>query len=451
MKKNLFFSKASKAYKEKMSDKPLLNRLFSGGFYSLVGNIFPRIFVILSLMFVSRLLGEEQYGEFSLLRSTIDNLTIFALFGLGNTATKYIAQYKDGDEHMMRKTYLVTTLFSFFLTFVLILIIAFASPLVAEKMDAPQLEPYLVFCIGALFFASINGLQRGVINGLEEFKALAKNTIIGILVQSIGLLVLTYFYGIYGGIAALTIGWLIQYVLNFRVIRRKLKTDWIMDYLKELRAKDFKILYSFSLPNALAALAASAAMLYSKYWIKGDTGSFVDNGLIDVGEQWMFILFIIPAAVGQVALPILSNALYSGKKGAKKDYWKLLLTNMLLGSGALVVAALILSPFAGFILSFYANGAYTQTTVFVLFLFTAVFRSVCTIAGQAILSRGITWLSLVFNMIWATLFLSLLYLPFFEAEGAYRYSYAYFTSYAIYMCIQLVFLLSLYMKERKFM
>ncbi|MFA8450663.1 MAG: oligosaccharide flippase family protein [Bacteroidales bacterium] len=433
---------------KRLEKNPLVSRMLHGGFYSILGNVFPRIFLLIAFGIISNKLGKEIYGQWGLIRPTVDTFMTFAVFGLGNTASKYIAEYRETNQEALRRTYLVTSIFSLLLIIILSLVLIFTSGLIAEGwLKTPSFKPYLLASIGMLVFSSINGLQKGVMNGLEAFKELAKNNIISICIQSVLMVVFVYLWGLYGVIIGYSIGFMTLAILNFRYIRSQLKSNWWGEYLRKLRLKDFKVLYSFSFPSALAAAVVIPVMFFSKAEIVAGNG-FSKLTIIDISEQYMFMLFLIPTAVGQVALPLLSNILSKGGADSKRKYWKMLLFNIAIGSGAIFIAAIILSLFSEFILSFYAKGVLTQNIVFILFLFAAVFRSVCTVVGQAILSRAITWMSLLFNLIWAALFLGLLFgLPLY-LDGALRYAWAFFGSYGVYMCIQISFLFFIYRKEK---
>src|SRR5689334_9412725 len=76
---------------------PLVGRLASGAFWSLLGAVVSRGLQFLSCVVVARVLGTLGFGELGIIQSTLGMFAIVATFGLGLTAAKYIAEYKQSD------------------------------------------------------------------------------------------------------------------------------------------------------------------------------------------------------------------------------------------------------------------------------------------------------------------------------------------------------------------
>src|SRR5512135_1086120 len=66
-------------------------RLAHGAFWSMTGAGVSQAMMLLSSIVVARILGRQQFGEFGIINNTIGMFGIFAGFGLGMTATKYVA------------------------------------------------------------------------------------------------------------------------------------------------------------------------------------------------------------------------------------------------------------------------------------------------------------------------------------------------------------------------
>lgn len=70
-------------------------RFFLGSFWSIVSSLFPIGLGFLSSIITARLLGKVGFGELGMIRSTIEMFVVYAGFGLGLTATKYVAELRD--------------------------------------------------------------------------------------------------------------------------------------------------------------------------------------------------------------------------------------------------------------------------------------------------------------------------------------------------------------------
>lgn len=73
---------------------PLSSRLVRGTLWSFGGAAASRGFTLVASVMTARLLGVEAFGELGAVQSTIGMFAVFAGFGLGLTATKYVAQLR---------------------------------------------------------------------------------------------------------------------------------------------------------------------------------------------------------------------------------------------------------------------------------------------------------------------------------------------------------------------
>ena len=96
----LYFMFLFKYLKQRICLTDLSNRLFHSASWALVGAVVGRGVTMLTYIIVARLLTQEVYGEFGILRSTINMFTVFAGMGLGSTASKYISGGIRGDGYV---------------------------------------------------------------------------------------------------------------------------------------------------------------------------------------------------------------------------------------------------------------------------------------------------------------------------------------------------------------
>src|SRR5580704_4970230 len=82
---------------KKLESSPLGERLLRGTFWTLLGTIASRALGLAAAVFAARILGKMVYGELGILQSTVGMLGTFAGFGMGTTATKYVAELRSQD------------------------------------------------------------------------------------------------------------------------------------------------------------------------------------------------------------------------------------------------------------------------------------------------------------------------------------------------------------------
>ena len=78
-------------------------RFFNAAVWSIIGGLFSRGLSILTFIIVARILGDNLYGQLGIIRSTTNMFIVFASFGLGVTATKYIAQLSENQKNKTSK------------------------------------------------------------------------------------------------------------------------------------------------------------------------------------------------------------------------------------------------------------------------------------------------------------------------------------------------------------
>ena len=68
------------------------SKLFKDSFWAIMGNGVGNLLIMLSGIFVARLLGKDLYGEYGVVKTTMFYIASFSCFGMGVTSTKFISQ-----------------------------------------------------------------------------------------------------------------------------------------------------------------------------------------------------------------------------------------------------------------------------------------------------------------------------------------------------------------------
>src|ERR1035437_5586151 len=80
-----------------IASSPIGYRLAHGVFWSFSGTVVARALGLIASIIVARLLGRGAYGELGIIQSTVGMFGLFAGFGMGITATKFVAEYRKTD------------------------------------------------------------------------------------------------------------------------------------------------------------------------------------------------------------------------------------------------------------------------------------------------------------------------------------------------------------------
>ena len=379
----------------------------SGAFWVLAGTIVSKIMVFVATIIVARLLTKEVYGQLGIIRSTIQLFVGLSAFGIGATATKHIAQYRNSDPKMVVRIYCIANIFVLLMGVVAsIVLISTAGAIAVDKLNAPELTTDIRIAGVILFFTLINGAQTGTLSGFEDFKRIAATNLIMGCSEIILLCLGAKFLGLVGAILGFGFTYFFAWCYNTYHIRkhiRKLGVS-VRDTIKTLQFSDFKIIYSFSLPIAMSSWINMGAYWWVKTWVIQHAG-FGNMANYDVAEQWKSQLLFIPGIVANVLLPILSNTTNNSHDRSTAIKINLRINIVITG-----ILFLFICLFGHAILSLYGK-EYTNLIPLYILAFAAIIDSVSNLCGTVIISSGQAYRVLIYNVVWAiTIISSYLYI-----------------------------------------
>ena len=425
-----------KGYHSRIMSSDIGHRMASGAFWSFTGTALARGIVLLAGIICAHVLGQEEYGEFNMVRSTVHLFVVFGVAGLGVTATKFISEYRKTDKGHISSIYVLTNGFAFLTGALVTATILIIAPYLAEHtLNAPHLV--LPIRVGALllFVTVINGAQQGTLAGFEDFRAIAINTLMGNLSESILMLIGGYYYGVTGAVFGFGTGYIVSYVCNQVSIRRHLRQNNISGRPRDLRKEDLRLLYKFSLPLALASFMVTPVFWCARAMLV-QHGGFSELAIYEAAEHWRIIILFIPTAVSQVVLPILSSIVHDGEK----RFWKVLRYNIVLNASIAAIMALIICLCSTFILHLYGEG-FVKPIVLIFMAISTIFNAISSVVGLSIYSRSKIWASFMFNLIWGAMMLSFSYVFLQRGMGASGVALAILCSYIILSAIQYMYLI----------
>lgn len=377
----------------------MAKRILKGSFWVMIGSLASKILVFCATIAVVRIIGKHDYGQLSIIRSTIQMFVSLSAFGMGTTATKFIAQYRASDANKTAKIYVVANTFALCIAiFTSILIFIFAHYIAFNMLKAPELLTDIKIAAIILFFSLLNGAQTGTLAGFEDFKRIAKSALLlGVLELSL-LSAGALLYGVRGAILGYGLSYCFAFMYNSYYIKRHIKEigSDLRTVIRNLKMTDFDIIYQFSLPVALTSWIGMPCLWYSKTYLVNHAG-FEEMALYDVSDQWRAQILFVPSIVSQALLPILSNTI------AQKDKHSTihaLTINMKINGGITFTVAVILALLSPWVLKIYGS-EYTDCLPLILLAFAGAIDSISNVCGSFIFSSNRAWSILKFNATWA--------------------------------------------------
>lgn len=380
-------------------------RLAKGVFWSMAGTILSRGMMFAASVFVARILGKASYGELGIIYATISMFGIFAGFGLGLTATKYVAELRDKDPERAGRIIGLSWLVAIITGALTSLSLFIFAPWLAEHtLNAPHLVGPLRISAFILFINALNGAQIGALSGLEAFKTIAHvNLVIGALSFPL-LLCGAYLGGLNGVVWALLINLGLNWLLNHLALRQEVDRHKIK-LTFGCRTSELSILWKFSLPAVLSGLMVGPVRWACSAMLVNQPQGYSEMGIFTAAIIFQSLILFVCGMLNQPLLSMLSNA------GSTKI--RQLETTNILSPWIIGVAAAL--PFLCFpeIAEILFGRDYTGYAFRVTFAIILFYTCILTYRNglvRVLASRNLLWLGLCNNLLWAAVLLPTAYL-----------------------------------------
>jgi O-antigen/teichoic acid export membrane protein len=377
-------------------------RLLRGTFWTLLGTIASRALGLAAAILAARILGKMVYGELGIIQSTVGMLGTFAGFGMGTTATKYVAELRSHDPVKAGGIIAISSLVSWGASFVLFVALYLAAPwLCLHTLAAPQLTWYLRLSGLLLVVSGINGAQLGVLSGFEAFKSVARISFLTGLLNFPMIVGGAFFFNLRGIIAGMILAQALGCVLNLYAVRREMKRYHIpVSFTPGLR--EIRVVWRFSIPAVLGSALISVVNWVAATMLVHQRNGYSEMGLFSAANQWFNALMWFPYVLSGVTLPLLAERLGSGDKAAAI---KLLKMTLGISAAVLLPVTAIGCVLSRHIMMSYGRDFASGWPTLITVLITAAILGLVVIVGELMAALGHMWLGFLLNIGFAVIFL----------------------------------------------
>lgn len=404
-----------RGYVRRLEASPTGRRLASGAFWSLVGAVASRVAGLAASIFVARMLGKQGFGAVGIVQSTVGIFQVFASFGLGITATKYVAEFRSIDPAKVGRIVSLSLLVALITGLLIMVPLIVLAPWLAERtLAAPYLAGPLRIGSPILLLGALCGAQTGVLAGFEKFRTIARINLFTGLANLPLMVGGAYVAGLPGVVGALVIGLGVNWLLNHRAVRSVLRDAAIRSSFAGC-TKELGVLWRFSIPAVLGGLMVGPVMWACNAMLVNQPNGYGEMGIFNAASQWRSAILFLPGAVAPIVLPVLSNL---RGHGDRSRYKRVLLYNIWFNAGVTLAVALGISIVAPFIMASYGKEFRAGHMVLVVLSVSAVLNATLGVIGQAIASEDRMWWGMLLNSLWGgVLILSTWYLVGYGAIG----------------------------------
>lgn len=350
--------------------------------WSLFGSIVGRGLSLIAGIVVARLLGKEIYGEYGILKTTLIYIEIFSTFGLGYTATKFIAEFKTKDPTKVVAVCKSTLMITLVTSCIMAISMFIFAKQIAVLLEAPHLYFSLRITAIGIVVNAINVAQIGIMSGFSKFKLIAKSTTIAGIFTFILTTSLTYFCSLNGAVIALVLSYCAQFFINNVYVRRLLveydsSKSTIIGLNRELLSFSFPIALQESLYSITTWITSYVLIKYSNYG---------ELGLYSAAGQWAAIISFIPGILRNVTLAHLSSNI-SNISAHDRVMNAMLAVNVF----STVILFLGIVIFQDLICSFYGDAFIGLKSVLLVLTFNTICSNASNVYVQEFMAQGKNW------------------------------------------------------------
>ncbi len=376
-----------------------MKRILLGASWSLVGTVLSQVITLLASILLARRLETDAFGQYALISSTLGVMTTLFGFGLGQTAAKYLSEFKSKDPSYAGNILAQTRMGSIALsTLGCALVWSFANPIASTVLAQPELEPALKSASFLLAVTAFTSTQNGALSGFEAFSSIAMISVIRAVSNAIMVCLFTPHWGLTGAIWASAGSMTISAVVAECQLKR-LCNRYLVRASSRRWTVGLSVFWRYSVPTLMSAAITSSATMMALRSLSLSSGGLAEVAVFNVANQWRLSLLLLPALLGQVTLPILSSLHGPSERNAKIKVIKTaILANTVVALGAFIFFNL----FAGPILRAYGKTYEGRHDVMIVLLLSTVLLAAQTPIGTYIAASAQMWVGFAYNLAWGT-------------------------------------------------
>lgn len=368
----------------------LLKKILSSSLWLLIGNSIGRLAMFLANIFAARMLSQEAFGQFAMIRNTITMIESIFSSSMGSVTTKTVAENntienKDNIKSVLFSFFLINFLISIILTSILI----YKSNFIIEKyfLNNEDLKIPLILASILLIANIMSSFVQNSLIGLELFKKIALNSIV-ISILSIPIIyLLIYNFYLIGAILSV----IFYFTLDF-IFKSYFLFKYLNDFSLNLKIKDSIIkainLLKASFPLIISLSINSVGFWYARVLLIESDNNFLNIAIFDAAYQWLMIIMIITHATSSSILPKLSNAI--GNKD-KKTFNNTFLIGILINISIALGIAIIFTILSKYIMSIYGENYISGSSILSVLSFSSIFFTITITYNKMLISINKQW------------------------------------------------------------
>jgi O-antigen/teichoic acid export membrane protein len=355
---------------------------------------------------VARVLSKPTYGALGVVQNTVNLFGTVAGFGLGVAATKYVSEYRHLDPARVGRIVGFALLVSCGTGAVVSLAMFTLSDCLAGRvLAAPALAPELRISTIFLFMGTLYGLQQGILSGLEAFKTVAAINLWSGLASAPLQVLGALLGGLRGSIWALALASLLNFVLAQVALHRCLAADRIRINFTDC-AREARLVAGFGLSLVVTSLVVACANWTATAYVVNQNAGYSEMATLNASNNWFGVIVFFAATVQQGIFPALSETAGTGNRTDTIRIVRTALAVTLAIATPIAAVGIMASPV---IMRLYGRDFASAWPVMAMTIFTAWVYCFHGFLNQLLLALGRSKWYFATHLVWASVFVTLLY------------------------------------------
>ena len=374
----------------------------------LSGNIVAQGVGFLTIIIISRDLGPEQYGIFSLLLAIFTVAVQISDFGVSTSYVKYVSE----NLSKAKGIFVTVILSKVALSLIIIVALYFLSGVISDFFFESRKYQKLIELIAvAILFQSFFGVIIGHFQAIQNFKVFAYLNISHNLLKLISIIIISFSFSQEKHLEYFILSY--AFVVIFLIFSISIKNYKLFRYIKQFDFNYFIQIYKLGFWVFLSSLAVMVIMRLD-IMMHQKMSTSLEVGYYSVAMNLAMIFPLITTSLVTTLLPKMDEFL---KNHTVKEYVKRVLSNTKYVLAVLIVMEL-LSPFVIKILfgEQYIESISVFQILLVAFTFGMIINPISLVMysiNKAYLLTAMNWVQLPLNY-----FGNLLLIPIWQADGA---------------------------------
>jgi O-antigen/teichoic acid export membrane protein len=280
-------------------------RFAKGTFWSIVGTSISQGLALLGWVVVARVLGQAGFGELAIVQSTVGVFGVVAGLGLGLTATKHVAEFRDSDPKRVGRILALSFVVALISGGLSAIILFAVSPYIADQaIGAPHLAPVLRLGCWLLLFDTLCGVATGALGGFEAFRTIAKVSLVTGCAKVVLMTIGVCYWSLPGAVGAMVMATTVGSAIGFTALLKEAREFGATPSCRDMRL-EMPILWKFSIPGCLSAAIVPPVTWITNAMLVHQPGGFAEMGLFYAATRFQAPLRLLGSTTGATLLPIL--------------------------------------------------------------------------------------------------------------------------------------------------